>query len=242
MSVKKGLVLVMFFILGCSQLRAQIQNSLPNNHDTILDNEPTLIWQCLTSYIGNPRYSMTLTVSEMQEDQTALEAITENVPSLYRENLAQNSFSITTSEVSLQEGVWYAWQITLLYDGVPVQQSEAWQFIIYVPVPEVRTAIPLKIVSDGTIYSLEDDILMVSAKELNEVNLSAFLRNEQGVLIPVTLIEVVEGEEVSTTVVDVAETRMFNLHMDSYNCSQGIYTLNWTPTDGTTYVLVFDYQ
>lgn len=210
---------------------AQMLNSLPNNSDTIIETEPALVWQCMTSYIGNPRYSMVLTVTEMAEEQSAVEALLENTPILYRENLSQNSFTITSTEAILNENVWYAWQATLLYDGVPVQQSEAWKFIIYEPNLVIPT-INLRRVNDNSIHRLENGIVYLSTDEIDITNLQATITEKSGKITKVNLEKVEMDNE--------SELKSFSLDLNDYPINNGKILFKWSINKGVTFYLNFE--
>lgn len=208
---------------------AQMLNSLPNNSDTIIETEPTLVWQCMTSYIGNPRYSMVLTVTEMAEEQSPVEALLENTPILYRENLSQNSFTITSTEAILNENVWYAWQATLLYDGVPVQQSEAWKFIISQPLPPVVPSIKLRQAVDNSIYTLRSDNIELIVEDLTPTQFTAYLFDENNVKYSINLIEHESNS--------MNELKVFKLNLSDLDLEDGVYRFEWQPTKKQHYRL-----
>ncbi len=209
---------------------SQIMSSLPSNGDTLIENEPNLVWQCLTPYLGDPRYSLTLTVSPMEENQTPLDAIVSNIPILFRENLTQNAFTLTSNQVSLLQDTWYAWQVTLLYNNVPLQQSEPWKFIISIPEVPQPKLIALRKVADNNIHFVQTEKLQLSTQDNGSFQTSARLIDNENNVINVQLVQVPSNTDL----------RIWEIDLEALDLDNGIYRFEWPANKKYTYTITIE--
>lgn len=206
---------------------SQILPSLPANGDTLQEQEPNLVWQCLTPYLGDPRYSLTLTVAQMDQNQTALDAVVSNVPVLFRENLTQNAFTLSASQVTLLEDVWYAWQVTLLYNNVPLQQSEPFKFIISVPEPPKPVMIALRKSADNSIFSVNTPKLHLTTQDPGTFQTQARLVNENNSVVTCNL----------TQIPGNTDLRVWEIDLQALNLDEGQYRLEWQASKNCFYTI-----
>lgn len=228
-SIKKILVSVSLIFCFFSIAFCQIQLSIPDNSDTLFESEPNLIWQTYSSFLNDPRYSLTLTLVEMEEEQLTSEAIIENVPVLFRENLLQNSYTLTSSEIILKKNVWYAWQVNLLFFNVPTQQSEIWKFILVDPKPPITNCIALRRTVDNSVYFLDSQELMLSTDEVAIKNFSASIFNSEN---QVTEVQLIEGESNQSS-----DLKHYKLNIKDLNLEKGFYRFEWKPNNQVNFVL-----
>jgi len=216
--------------------------SLPMDADTIQEDEPVFVWQTTLSNLQNdPRLNVQLSVVKMEKDQTAAEAIAENNPVFLRQNLLSSSLTYSSIDDELEEGVWYAWQIVLFYNGVQVQQSEVWKFIKAEPSTGVGAYIPMRKQLDNSIYELEGDLLQLCTNEPGTFQLSASIKG--GKLKPTSIVlEEVLGEKVSENQESVhrTETRYYRCDLSELKLKKGIYRFEWIAMDGLNYVVFIE--
>lgn len=225
----KGKILLSVMFTCCSIVTTwtQIQLSIPANADTLEESEPNLVWQTYTSFLNDPRYSLTLTVVEVEENQTPTEALIENVPVLFRENLIQNSFTLSSNELTLSKNVWYAWQINLLFMNVPTQQSEVWRFILTDPILPIPNCIALRRSVDNSIYYLNGEELLLSTDETKISNLKAYLIDAENQRFE---IELIAENNVSNS-----DLKVFKLNVEALDLNGGQYRFEWSPNRKISY-------
>jgi hypothetical protein len=209
-----------------------ISLSLPMDHDTIEESEPNFVWQAnLSSLQSDPRLSMQLVVVKVSEDQTATEAIVENAPIFIRQGLVSNSLTYSNPGYSLEKGSWYAWQLSYLFNGLPIQQSEVWRFILSDPVVNQPVCIALRRAIDNNIYELKEDALLLSTDETTIQNLTAQLYDDENNKISFDLIPVEESNP--------SDMKKFKLDVDALDLKKGKYRFEWKANKQTYFTLYF---
>ncbi len=218
-----------------------IMLSLPMDGDTIQEDEPVFVWQTTLSNLQNdPRLNVQLSVVEMEEDQTATEAIAENNPVFTRQNLLSSSLTYSSIDHELEEGVWYAWQVVLFYNGVQVQQSEVWKFIKAEPVVPVLPFIVLRRQKDNSVHELEGETLYVCTREHGDFSKTAILGGNGMSDVKVQLKEVdAQGNAIEAGSTNL-DTRYYTCDLDDLNLKHGNYRLQWNASDNMNFILFFE--
>lgn len=100
----------------------------PSDSERIESGRPTFIWSPPMPYklFSNLQYD--LFVAEVIGSQSAGDAIQQNIPLLYQQNIASPNFQYPLSTPRLDTGRLYAWQIIAKNNMLPVGKSEAWLF------------------------------------------------------------------------------------------------------------------
>ncbi len=213
-----------------------IMLSLPMDADTIEEDEPTFVWQTTLSNLQNdPRFNVQLSVVQVGEDQTAAEAIAENNPVFMRQNLYSGSLNYSSIDHELQEGVWYAWQVVLFYNGVQVQQSEVWKFIKAEPVVPVPSFAHLRRKADNSVYYVQNSKLYVCTQERGAFELEATLTGTNLPASGITFTPIdIHGNELEEDSPQL-ETRYFVAELDELGT--GRYRLEWKAKPKLNFIL-----
>lgn len=236
-------LLLLITILLTVHLHAQFTGlpvtlSQPYDREVLEDNEPLLVWQTdLSTVIDNPRVAMRLTIAEIKQDQTPTEAMQINAPILLRDELKSNTWSYSSTDTELLPGHHYAWQVTISYNQVIVQQSEVWEFSIRMPVPPLSAFHPVKLKQDGAIYSLLDNRLNIALTSSKELPTAITIVNAKGVEIKKTLQELVDGKFADETTSKASSSAHY-FSVDLKDLNKGLYTMHWL-ADGKIYQLTF---
>lgn len=218
-----------------------IMLSLPMDADTIEEDEPLFVWQTsLSTAESDPRLNLKLTVVQVNEDQTPAEAILENAPVFTRQNLLSTSINYSEVDHEIQEGVWYAWQVVLYYNGIQVQQSEVFTFIKATP-PEFQPEFyMIRRKADNSYVTLINDKLYLCTKESGVFTTSAVLSGNGIQKTKVELVEV-DSKAVQLTETSVAtDTRYYLLDTKDLDLSDGTYRLQWNASEGINFIVFFE--
>jgi hypothetical protein len=220
----------------------QVQLSLPANESKIQEKEPLLSWQMNSGIQTNdPRLSVVVVVCEMQDAQTASEAVLENLPIVQRNNYQGTSLQYTSSDKALVAGKRYAWQVQFYSQGLMVSQSEAWWFELETEHVIPLAYIPLKKKIDGSHIQLQDNDLLVCIQESGPIQLGARIRFADGTEKETKLVELVGKEEFKGESSEVnAVQRNLCLHTKELKLKKGIYTLIYSPRSGVYYENSFE--
>lgn len=212
--------------------------SLPMNQDTIEEDEPVFVWQTTLSNLqSDPRLNVQLAVVEIEEDQTPAEAIVENTPVFIRQNLLSNTLNYSSIDHELEEGVWYAWQVVLFYNGVQVQQSEAWKFIKAEPVEPVSPFIVLRKKADNSMHKLSGEKVFVCTTERGDFDPHAVLtgKNANGLQIEFTEVDI-HGEPLPSSAARL-ETRYYVCDLSNLDLGHGTYRIEWKASKKVDFLL-----
>ena len=244
MMMKTNLLLLMLLAIGTVSGQYSdlpITLSLPYDQDSIDEKEPVFVWQSnLAAVQTDPRLIQRITVAEITGDQTPSEAIGLNVPAFIRSELVTNSITYSNSDQELKKNVWYAWQISYLFNGVVIQQSEVWKFILADELPVKLAYVALRRQSDGSVYEMTGKTLNVCTTEKGPLNLKAAIRTPDGVRHEVALTEMINDEPQKTTVSESStETRYFTVDLTDLNVRKGISTFEWNGSRKQAYTLNF---
>ncbi len=239
----KKLTLILSWFLLCSTISfaqystTPIMLSMPLDTDTIEEDEPLFVWQTTLSNVANdPRLNVRLSVVQVNEDQTATEAILENAPVFQHQNLLSNSINYSEIDHELVEGTWYAWQVLLFYDGVQVQQSEVWKFIKAEPIEPNHTYYTLKTKADNSIIQLNEEEIYFTTTEKGEFNLQALISGKKIVRQTISFEEIKTNTAESSVSHQNREARYFRCDLSALDLKKGTYRIDWQANDQLHFV------
>ena len=213
--------------------------SLPMNQDTIEEDEPVFVWQTTLSNLQNdPRLNVQLVVVKMEEDQTSAEAIAENPPVFIRQNLLSNTLNYSSIDHQLEEGVWYAWQVVLFYNGIQVQQSEVWKFIKAKPVEKPRNYYTLRTKADNSILETDGKILYVTTSEPGDFQLKATISGKGIKDQTIEFVEIIDNETSDTKSFQQLESRFYKCDLTDLKLKKGTYKIKWDANTTKHFVLL----
>lgn len=238
-----------FFLLSClclslfsfGQSLRPILLSFPTDKDTITELEPSLVWQSdLAAILSDSRISQVIVLTKLVDNQTPLEAVYQNEPILYQENLLTNSLSYPSNFPALEMGATYAWQIQLKMNDVVINQSEAYQFTIFEPLPPLSAFSPVKMKNDGLAYSLYNGRLNLSTTATGELATVCTIFNAKGIKKTVQFEELLaDGFQQTSLSQPSTHTRYFSLNVKEMKLKKGVYTVVWTLQKNQVVELVF---
>lgn len=243
------LVYCLLFIAlsGSSGLFAQgsvfpVTLSNPMDYDTIIETEPNFIWQTnITALQTDPRYSQRYVLCELLEDQLKGDAIAVNTPILVLEDYQNTTHSYSSASTPLEEGHTYVWQVSILFNGLIVDQSEPSQFTIEEPVDPLPVFYPVAFKNDGQSYQVVDNKIGLITDELGDLKLKLQIRSGGKTIKAVLLKEVISGEVQDEKEVSEKSNgkRMFVLNLKDLDLEPGFYTAFWQPMDRESFTFNF---
>lgn len=215
--------------------------SSPSDFDTIIEKEPTLVWQIdLQGITSDPRYSQRLVLCELLENQTKGEALVMNSPLVILNNYLNSTYTYSSSTNELLEGHTYVWQLQILFNSIQVDQSDIFQFTIFEPplIPEFYYPVVFK--NDGQTYSVVDDKIGIVTEEQGTFDLKLTIQKDQEIINDVYLHEMIDGELTSeSNSQDNYKKRFFQLILSDLDLDQGTYIVVWKPKKNKIYTFNF---
>jgi hypothetical protein len=151
-------ILLVLFVSGfTAHGQTTISPLTPFDGDTIETKTPLIGWFVMNgNAMANGREAYRLIVVELKDDQSPEAGVTVNVPVLKLDPVQGTQVFYPYDAPELKEGKHYGWQVQRLVNGVVVDKSEAWEFIIPVPEePVYNKYAMLKKKPDGTFYEAQ---------------------------------------------------------------------------------------
>lgn len=215
--------------------------SSPMDFDTIVETEPTLVWQIdVQGITSDPRYSQRLVLCELLENQTKGDAIVLNAPLVLQNDYQNSTYSYNSSTDPLQMGHSYAWQVQILFNGMQVDQSDVFQFTIFEPADTMPKFYPVVFKNDGQTYGIVNGRIGLVTEEKGPLDLSVKIQFGDEIIPNTYINEWKEGElQTETISVEGLQKRFFQLNVDALDLDPGTYAVTWTPKKGKTYVFNF---
>jgi hypothetical protein len=155
----------------CDEIESEFSQYLylvnPPDKDTIDTKFPLLMWNHSEpfSLLAQGEYYR-MVVSEIQQEQTAEEALLVNSPVMFKNYLNSHELQYPYDAKELQPGKRYAWQVQKMANGVVVNKSEGWEFTVKAKssVTENKYA-TLKRKLDAGFYTVEGNSLFFKLDE-----------------------------------------------------------------------------
>lgn len=243
--MNKRLKLLFVFLLTLPLLRAQdaILLNLPFDEDTIYTKFPVLSWSILGSLpVDSDRDYYQITVVELLEQQDAASGVLLNTPLVRREHLTQQQLIYPYDAPSLQYGKRYGWQVQKVMNNAVVDQSEAWEFTLHLPILNQPIYHKLKFDWDGVVYDLQDGKLyfeLLEAYNDNEVVYRLF--NSNNLLISSNVKRKTHADDPGELNAKSAGTNQYVLQFSS-PLPLGIYRLEVDDAKRKTHLIYFNVQ
>jgi hypothetical protein len=99
------------------------------NDSAILETAPTQFnWLPPSPYTQFSQLNYELFITEINEGQTAVQAIQENLPFYTQAYLKTNNYSYTNASIKFETGKWYAWQVVATDANTYAAKTETWIF------------------------------------------------------------------------------------------------------------------
>ncbi len=215
--------------------------SSPFDMDTIETQEPTFVWQCdMATILNDPRLSLQFVLSPMEEGQSKSEALLINQPVYILSNVLNSSLHYPNTVEKLEQGHTYVWQIQLLYNGMPIQYSEPWQFTIDLPRVDAANFFLLRKHQDAGFYIINQPELRLKITNSAVINnFNGTIRNDNNEVFPITLEFVNPEENLIQTI--KSSNYYFKIDFASLKLPEGNYVFEWRH-EKTNYYLNFIYK
>lgn len=130
--------------------------SLPDK-DTIDYRYPVFNWHYTSAPDGRDNIKYNYVLTELQTNQSALTGVTVNQPVLRINGIQGFQFVYPFDAPELQYGKRYGWQLEKTLNGIIVEKSEAWEFILYKVVIVPPKYAVLNSAYNATIYQVEGE-------------------------------------------------------------------------------------
>ncbi len=183
----KQLILALFInFCAHSTLFAQELISLitPHDRDTIETFYPVLSWNYVNigQYRDQERYVLTLV--EIQEDQSANAAVQVNHPIIRIDGIQGFQFMYPFDAPALKINQRYGWRIQRSLNGVIVNESEAWEFIIYKEVKVPNKYVKLSLSNQNAVHVVKEEGFYFEVQsKYGNANLRIHVENEKGATV-----------------------------------------------------------
>lgn len=238
------LLLSVFNNLFAQQSAFPVTLSNPMDYDTIIETEPNFVWQTnITALQSDPRYSQRYVLCELEENQLKGDAIAVNIPILVLEDYQNTMYSYSSTTTELEQGHTYVWQVSILFNGLIVDQSEPFQFTILEPEIPLPNFYPVMFKNDGQMLVVKNGQIGFVTSETGNLDLKILLTLNGHDSQEVYLNEFTDGElGTATTSPGGNKKRLFILDVSALELEEGFYNASWVAKTGKTYVFNFKVQ
>jgi len=214
------------------------------DYDTIIETEPNFIWQTnITALQTDPRYSQRYVLCELLENQLKGEAIAANTPILVLEDYQNTMYSYSSTTTELLPGHTYVWQVSILFNGMVVDQSEPYQFTILKPKDPTPNFYPVAFKNDGQTYMVNNEQIGLVTDELGDLNLEVKIYTKGILVKSAELKDFIREEqkknESETDKKPVAGKRFLVLDLKDLGLEKGYYHVIWTPKNKKSFAFNF---
>ena len=217
----------------CEELEADFNQYLylvnPFDKDTIDSKNPILSWthsEPISLFNQGEFYRMV--VAEIKKDQTAEEALIVNSPVMVKNYLSEHQLLYPFDAKELKEGTKYAWQVQKSGDGVVINKTEAWTFVIR-QAGELKSVkyVGLKNQLDGSYYIATEGLIYFKFSEEYKTpgDLKFILTNDKSQAVEVEIKRDEGKNENPTTTLKNTGTNLYELNLNSKKNKSGFYTL-----------------
>ena len=133
----------------------------PSDEDIVDTKTPVLLWLHTEAFnLLSEGEFFRLTLVEMDEGQSASEALLINRPHYLKNYVGKHHVQYPLDGKRLEEGHKYAWQVQKVANGTILASTEAWSFSLSKDkFKSENVSITLKRKLDGTIYYVENDLI-----------------------------------------------------------------------------------
>lgn len=159
------IIITCLFMVNIGFGQGNINLVLPQDTDTIETKNPLLNWTYLSAVATSNRNYYTITIVELEDNQSAAAGILVNPPLVYIEKVPGTQLFYPYDAPELEEGHRYGWQLHRVSNDVIVDQSEAWEFILPLPPVVKPQYIRPKTKADATVYNTQEGILFFYFKD-----------------------------------------------------------------------------
>ena len=236
------LIVVILFLLSSQLGYTQEQISLvtPYDGDTIETKNPLLSWVYMDGGLSNSRVSYRIIIVELEDEQSAEAGIIVNQPMVLMNNLQSSQLFYPYDAPELEGGHRYGWQIHKIENNVLMDKSEAWEFILPLPIIPDPVYYKMKSKNDGVIYdAINGKLFFYFNENYNNDALSFYLYDDKNELVDASITLNPELEEADQEInVKKTGANFYSLDLGEYAFS-GVYRLLIRDNKGHKYELKF---
>lgn len=230
----------------CVDLESDISSFLtlisPMDKDTVDTPNPMLVWTHSEAFnLLAPGEYFRIIVSELMSDQNAESGVTSNTPSYMKNYLTTHQLLYPYDAKELEPGKHYAWQVQKLSNGVIVNKSEAWEFVLK---PEIQQKgnkyAVLKSKLDAGYYTPTDGkIYFMFNEEYSSKQIECSIFNTKREEITPKIKNVDYSEKVNNPLVKNLGFNRYEIDLNNMNISSGLHTLEVKNERGEMFYLKF---
>jgi hypothetical protein len=226
----------------CDEIESEFSQYLylvnPSDKDSIDTKYPLLIWNHSEpfSLLAQGEYYR-MVVSEIKTGQTAEEAVTVNSPVMFKNYLSAHELQYPYDAKELEAGKSYAWQVQKMANGVVVNKSEGWEFVVRKtkdPVSHKYAVMKKKL--DAGFYVSEDYKIFFRFDEEyrdNEVQCKLFDSNRKEINPEIKK----DQDKPQVIQVKKAGYNQFEIDVNGIKIKPGFYTLEVKNAKGELFLL-----
>jgi len=201
----------------------------PGDKDTV-ESAPMLTWTHSEPFsVLTQGESYRMVVSEIKDKQGADEAITINTPVLLRNYLTTHNLQYPYDAPELKKGVSYAWQVQKITNGVIINKTEAWVFVLRnKPEEKELKYVALKQSIDANFYTTYTGKIYFKFNEeyATAGTITAFIISDSGVETALKIVkDDADAKTGSGSQIKVVGDNRFILDLDKEKLKPGFYTM-----------------
>jgi hypothetical protein len=230
----------------CEEIQSELNSFLylidPFDHDTISTSHPLLIWTHSEPFnvLAQGEY-FRLVLVELLESQNAESGVSVNNPVFEKSYVSSHQVQHPFDLKELEQGKRYGWQIQKFSNGMIVQKSEAWEFVIAKdnPVSESMFAVMKKKI-DGGFYTAVNNKVYFRFDEAYIINSSQcrIYDEKRKSYQPILYTLTETGEQIPVKEKQTGYNR-FMINTAELELKKGYYMLEVKNTKGETFYLKF---
>ncbi len=235
----KQLILMLFinfFVQATLCAQELISLITPHDRDTIETFYPVLSWSYFNIGQDRDQERYVLTLVQIQEDQSANAAVQVNHPMIRIDGIQGFQYMYPFDAPQLKINQRYGWRVQRVLNGIVINESEAWEFIIIKKVKVPNKYVKLLITPQNGVHNVvgEGFYFRVQSKYGQE-NLKIFLERENGERVSHQL-----GEDTKLmTEYELTKTSEDCYYLKTINLATGIYIVKAVDIKGNNYFSKF---
>jgi hypothetical protein len=230
----------------CEEIQSELNSFLylidPFDHDTISASHPMLIWTHSEPFnvLAQGEY-FRLVLVELLEGQNAESGVSVNIPVFEKSYVSSHQVQHPFDLKELEQGKRYGWQIQKFSNGMMVQKSEAWEFVIASDITpkDIMYAVMKKTV-DGGFYTAKNNRVFFQFNESYILNpTKCVITDERGKTYSPNIYAVTKSGDYIKVDEKQSGNNRFVIQLAELGLKKGYYTLSVKNSKGETYYLKF---
>ncbi len=233
----------------CLDLESDISSFLtlisPMDKDTIDTPNPMLVWTHSEPFnILAPGEYFRIIVTELLKDQNTESGVTSNTPIYMKNYVTTHQLLYPYDAKELEPGKHYGWQVQKLSNGVIVNKSEAWEFVLKSDLMSRGNKYAvLKSKLDAGYYTpTNSKVYFLFNEEYTSKSLAYSIFNSKRELVQPRLRNEDSVNKSEAFVAKSIGNNRYEIDLDKMNAPTGIYTLEVKNEKGEIFLLRFYVQ